>query len=80
MTTKTKPAPVTVTLLREQIEVGFTRNGRPGYRWTQGYYVCDPAKGEPLGNAKIYPPMIRREAYAFAREIGGAGCKVVIAD
>lgn len=70
--------PSTVTLIPEQIEVPCMRHGKPSYRWTTGYYVCDPAKGLPLGSAKIYPPVIRREAYALAREIGGAGCKVVI--
>lgn len=67
-----------VILIREQIEVPTVRNGRPGYRWTTGYYVCDPAKGKPLCSAKIYPPVIRREAYALARELFGANIKVKI--
>lgn len=71
---------IVVILLRERIEVPCTRCGRPAYRWTNGYYVCDPAKGQPLGSAKIYPPVIRREAYTLAREIGGKNCKIVIED
>lgn len=69
---------VTIFLIRERIEVPYMKRGRPAYRWTTGYYVCDPAKGKPLGEAKIYPPVIRREAYALARSIGGADCKIII--
>ena len=50
----------TVILLREQIEVPCLRHGKPSYRWTTGYYVCDPARGLPFGQAKIYPPVTRR--------------------
>lgn len=74
-----KAEPNIVWLLRERIEVPCVRDGRPGYRWTNGYYVCDPAKGQPLGLAKIYPPVIRSEAFALAREIAGDDCLVRIA-
>jgi len=75
MGTKTKPV---VVLLSERIEVPTVRHGKPAFRWTTGYYVCDPAKDKPLGEAKIYPPVVRKEAYALARELGGPKCKVVI--
>ena len=68
----------TITLIPERIEVPCIKRGKPSYRWANGYYVCDPAKGLPLGNAKIYPPVVRREAYALARDIAGADCKIVI--
>lgn len=63
-----------VTLLRERIEVPALRRGRPGYRWTQGYYVVDPRNGA------IHTPVIRKEAYALARELYGEDCVILIGD
>lgn len=61
-----------VQLLRERIEVPCMRHGKPAYRWTSGYYVVSPTEG------KIYPPVVRKEAYALARELFGADCKILI--
>ena len=61
-----------VLFIREQIEVGALRNGRPGYRWTTGYYVCDPQRG------KIFPPVILKEAYALPHELFGDNIEVKI--
>jgi hypothetical protein len=58
----------TVVLERTRIEVG---TGRPGYRWTTGYYVIGP------NGVKQYPPLRRREAYAAARQ-QWPDCKVTI--
>lgn len=71
---------ITVTLLRERIEVPAPRRGRPSYRWTNGYYVCDPTKGGLPVDHKIYPPVIRKEAYALARQLFGADCKISVKD
>jgi hypothetical protein len=62
----------TVTMHPVEIEVPCTRNGRPSYRWTTGYTVINPKTG-----AAIYPPVVRREAYALARELA-PGCRVEI--
>ena len=43
------------------IEVGAPRNGRPGYRWVQGWQV-NYAPG------RVSIPMRRSEAYALLRE------------
>lgn len=63
-----------VLLIRERIEVGAPRNGKPGYRWTNGYYVVDKDGG------KIYPPVIRREAYDLARQLYGNNIRVIFGD
>jgi hypothetical protein len=65
----------TVKLVLTRIEIGALRNGKPGYRWTTGYYVCDPVTGQ-----REYPPVRRTEAYARARELGGAGCRIEVRD
>ena len=62
----------TIQLLREIIEVPCIKHGKPAYRWTNGYYVVDSE------GSKIYPPVIRREALALARDIAGGKCKVKI--
>jgi hypothetical protein len=51
-------------LRQVRIEVGAPRNGRPGYRWTAGYYVRNPLTG-----FEEAPPLRRAEAYARVREI-----------
>lgn len=61
-------------LISTQIEVG---TGRPGYRWTNGYFVTNPKPGQTPADAKIYPPVVRKEAYALAREIHGANVRVI---
>lgn len=65
-----------VTLVRERIEVPapIRRAGRviPAYRWTEGFYVCNPANG-----ARLYPPVVRHEAFDLARQLY-PGCRVVI--
>lgn len=69
---------IEVLFLRERIEVPCMRHGKPSYRWTNGYYVCDPAPDKPIGSAKIYPPVVRKEAYALARQLFGDNIKVII--
>lgn len=55
---------ITATLRRTRIEVGAPRNGRPGYRWTTGYFVR-------IGDgSEMHPPALRREAYQIARKAG----------
>lgn len=63
----------TVTLRRTRIEVGAPRNGKPGYRWTTGYYVTDPKTGN-----EIHPPVRRAEAYGLARSLGAT--KIIVKD
>ena len=63
-----------VVLLRERIEVPHVRNGRPGYRWTEGYYVVDHLRGT------IHTPVRRNEAFDLARQLFGADCKIIIGD
>jgi hypothetical protein len=57
------------SLRAERIEVPAPRAGRPGYRWTNGYYVA------VNGEFEAHPPVSRHEAYAMARE---AGCKLIV--
>lgn len=61
----------TVKLIQTRIEVGAPRNGKPGYRWTTGYYVVNPET-----ERREHPPIRRKEAYARARELGGKGCRI----
>jgi len=60
------------TSRRTRIEVPAPRNSQPGYRWTTGYYVTDPATGNEL-----HPPALRREAYRLARSLGATSFQVV---
>jgi hypothetical protein len=62
-----------VTLERTRIEVGAPRCGRPGYRWTTGYYIVGP------DGVRQHPPVQRREAYASARQ-QWPKCKITIID
>jgi hypothetical protein len=62
-----------VQFISEQIEVPCTRRGRPSYRWTTGYYVVNPA------GAKVYPPVLRSEAYDLARQLFGDNIRIVCA-
>lgn len=56
--------PHTVTLLRERIEVSAPRRGRPDYRWTNGYYVCDPTKAAYLAKADMSTPYFNQPTQA----------------
>jgi hypothetical protein len=51
------------------IEVGAPRNGRPSYRWVQGWEVVLPAEGKPGGRGVLTSiPMRYREAQALLKE------------
>jgi hypothetical protein len=59
--------PAVVTMTPMQMEVGAPRNGKPGFKWAQGYRVNNE-----------YPPLLRRAALERAREIGGADVIIII--
>lgn len=60
-----------VRLIRTRIEVPSPRNGRPGYRWTTGYYVVGP------DCHRQFPPLNRKEAYESARQ-QWPGCHIAV--
>lgn len=55
-----------------RIELPAPRDGRPGYRWAQGYVMTDPTNGN-----EVYPPVRRHELYDLARGMFGDDCKLI---
>jgi hypothetical protein len=62
---------IVATLRRMPLEVPAPRNGRPGYRWAQGYVV-------QVGDGpEMFPPVLRREAYRVARAAGATSINII---